>query len=87
MLKSIQSCAAHVYLKTSHTEDYHVYKIYTITESIVSLSYMITCPTCITCIIIIIYLILHAYCIRYMYIVHFSSCGAILSLTADHLPS
>ena len=31
MLKSIQSCAAHVHFKTSHTKDYHVHKINTIT--------------------------------------------------------
>ena len=37
MLKSIQSCATHTHFKISHAEVYHVYKIYTITVSIVSL--------------------------------------------------
>ena len=64
MLKSIQSCTAHVHAEMSHTKDYHVYEqIYTITVHVVSLFYTITCCTCITCVINIICLLLHAYCI------------------------
>ena len=80
MLKSIQSCTTHVHAEISHARVYHVYKnLYN---------------HCKCCKLILYnhmpykYYLYHNYCFTlYMYIVHFSSCGIILSLIAYHLPS
>ena len=56
-------------------------KIYMITVIVVSLFYMITHTH------VLLVSNYYLYIICYMYIVHFSSCGTILSLIAYHLPS
>ena len=82
MSKSILSCATCVHIEILHTNDYYVYEqIYLITVHVVNLFYMIMCHICL--IFSIICLFVYIICILYI----FSSCGAILSLTADHLPS
>ena len=82
MLKSIWSCATLVHVEISHANDYHVYEqIYTITLHVVNLFYMVTNHIC----LIFSFICLFVYIICILYI--FSSCGAILSLIAYHLPS
>ena len=69
-----------MHVEISHAKDYHVYEqIYMITVYVVNLSYMIMCHRC-----LIIHLFIY---ILYVSCIFFSSCGAILSLIAYHLPS
>ena len=47
MLKSIQSCTAHVHVEISHASNYHVdEKIYMISVHVVNVFYTITCHVC-----------------------------------------
>ena len=91
MLKSIQSHAILVHILKLFTM--YVIRFINVYDccSIVSLFYMITHPTCIEYFLYIYHyllcFILHVYCVCYMYIVHCSSCGTILSFIADHLTS
>ena len=62
ILKSMQSCAAHVHVEISHANDYHVNEqIYTITIHVVNFFYTITCHTCLN------FSIIHLF-VYYMYI-------------------